>query len=153
MMRSQSRIAIYRASEGPRKHELRTVVETLNINAPTLYSELNHCRATSEKLTSYASTYTMHICRECRHTRCKNQLEADRRTPTELPGNDTWKRVRAAGVELLVPGGGHLEDVPLDARVVLLQVDPELDAIRLGRLVDVTQIDLRVTQLVSVWQP
>ena len=68
----------------------------------------------------------------------------------------TWKRIGAAGVELLVPGGGHLEDVPLHAGVVLLQVNPQLDVVRLGRLVNVAQVNLQtfnqiVNQSVNIW--
>ena len=65
----------------------------------------------------------------------------------------TWKWISAAGVELFVSGGRHLEDVPLDAGVVLLQVDPQLHVVRLGRLVDMPQVNLRsvgVGQIVNV---
>ena len=47
-------------------------------------------------------------------------------------------------VVLLVPGGGDLEDVPLDGEVELGQVDPDVDDVRPTNLVHVLQVQLEM---------
>ena len=46
-------------------------------------------------------------------------------------------------VVLLVPGGGDLEDVPLDGEVELGEVDPDVDDVRPTHLVHVLQVKLK----------
>ena len=46
-------------------------------------------------------------------------------------------------VVLLVPGGGDLEDVPLDGEVELGEVDPDVDDVRPTNLVHVLQVQLK----------
>ena len=57
---------------------------------------------------------------------------------TSAPAPLTWVRLHTAGIELFVSGGGNTQYVPLDTRVVLLQVDAHLHEIRVGSLSDVS---------------
>ena len=45
-------------------------------------------------------------------------------------------------VVLLVPGGRHLQDVPLDREVKLGEVDADVDDVGAPHLVDVLQVEL-----------
>ena len=56
-------------------------------------------------------------------------------------------------VVLLVPRGGHVEDVPLDGEVELGEVDPGLDHVGAADLVQMFQVELRQREKKSKCEP
>lgn len=57
--------------------------------------------------------------------------------------------IRAAFVGALVPLGGHADDIPLDARIVIAQIHAVLDEV--ARRVDVLQVHLTETMQIHLY--